>query len=142
MYFKGFHKIRDQWDEDSWEEKCSDIFGQAIDEAFEQSSELAEMFGRRTGRQIMLNLVEDIKELESTLNALKSWSVSSEEIEYIILETDDYYSHRRSNRSKWEDEPVKEFLTRYPMRKDGKKGGKRCRALEDEWATLNIVFVL
>jgi hypothetical protein len=50
----------------------------------------------------------------------------------------DYYSDRGINKYQWDDEPRKDLATRYPLRKDGVKGGKRCRARQDTWITLSF----
>lgn len=141
MYFKGFHKVRDEWDEELWENKCADVYGQAIDELIEDAMEFASEVGTRLARRILFELAADVKDIERTYNFLKKMDVSSEDIEYFLLETDEYYSDRHVDKCLWFDEPVKKFKTRYPMRKDGVRGGKRCRALEDEWCTLQFIIV-
>jgi len=141
MYFKGFQKVQEQWEEDAYEEKCADAFGAAIDEAFDDAADMAGAFGPKMGRRIMKDLIEDIRDIESTYNFLKSRDVASEDIEYVLTETDDYFSDRHSDKCEWIDEPVKDFATQYPPRKASARGATRCRALEDEWATLNFVIV-
>lgn len=42
MYFRGFHKMQKQWDEDSWELRCADVLGEAIDERFTEFMECLE----------------------------------------------------------------------------------------------------
>ena len=141
MYFRGFQKVQAQWDEDSYDEKTSDVYGQMIDATTEQAFEMAETFPKWR-RRIMKDLMDEIKEIESTYNFLKSRESSSDDIEYFLFETEDYFSDRHLDRCLWIDEPIKEFATRYPKRAGGTRGGKRARALEDEWATINFVIVM
>jgi len=142
MYFRGFHKVREQWDDDAWETKCADAYSVAIDEMIEEGFDFAKNFGPKTQKRILKDLITDIKEIESTYNFLKSRDVASEDIEYVLTETDDYFSNRHADKCEWIDEPEKEFATRYPGRIAGIAGGARCRALEDEWATLNFILVV
>lgn len=138
MYFRGFHKIQEKWEDDAEAEKCAEIYGESIDEAFEEACSLADEIPRWR-KSIMRDLMEELKCIESTLQCLNAWGASSADIEYVIMETDDYYSFRRL-KYEWPNEPAKEFLTRYPTRSEVSRGGKRGRALEDEWAT--VVFLL
>ena len=36
IYFKGFHNVRDEWDEVAWENRCADVFSAAIDQRVEE----------------------------------------------------------------------------------------------------------
>ena len=138
IYFKGFHKVREQWDEDSWEHKCAEVYGQALDEAFEEAQEFGAAFGARVYRRILRDLIDDYKDIERTYNFLKIQNVANEDIEYVLMETDEYFSDRHAKRMHWMDEPRKELATRYPFIGLSSKGGKRCRAQPDEWSTLTF----
>ena len=142
MYFRGFHKVRDEWDEELWENRCADAYGQAIDEIFEDAVDFASGFRPKMAQRIMFDMISDIKDIERTYNFLKSQEVSSEDIEYVLMETDEYFSDRHADKCFWIDEPVKKFETRYPQFKTNSRGGKRSRALEDEWCTLNFLLIL
>jgi hypothetical protein len=141
MYFRGFHQVRDQWDEDAWEDRCAEVFSSVIDETLEEGFEFASHFGPKGQKRIMRDLITEIRELERTYNFLKIREIASDDIEYVLTETDDYFSDRHANKCEWIDEPAKDFVTRYPTRKASARGAARCRALEDEWATLNFVIV-
>jgi len=142
MYFRGFHKVRDNWEEELWENRCADAYGQAIDEMFEDAVDFASGFGPKMARRIMFDLVADLKDIERTYNYLKIQNVSSEDIEYVLMETDEYFSDRHADRCFWINEPVKKFATRYPQLETSSRGGKRCRAPVDEWYTVNFVLLL
>lgn len=141
MYFKGFHKMRDQWNEDAWETRCSEIFGQAIDECFEDALEMTEHFPRKYRKSIMDGIGEDLRELDKTLRFLKSEGFHADDIDYVLLETADYYSDRHINKYSYNDEPVKDHASRYPTSsRGGARYGKRARARQDAWATFTLII--
>jgi hypothetical protein len=142
MYFRGLHKVKEQWDDDAWEEKCAEAYSSAIDLMFEDACDFANSFGPRMARKIMKELITDIKDIEKTYNFLKNREIDSEDIEYVLTETDDYFSDRHMDKCEWLDEPVKETVTQYPKRKNCARGGKRCRALEDEFAVINFIIIM
>ena len=185
IYFKGFHNVRDEWDEVAWENRCADVFSAAIDQRVEEyledieqdceaiedeeedaawlAAELLELdnpvkvciqFMRSVYGMSPVKVAAKYREfrlkgmkrelvlLERTYRFLKSEDVSSEDVEEVLMYSDDYYSDRNVGRWAWADEPTKELATRYPKFEKTAKAGKRCRALEDEWATLNFVIIL
>lgn len=138
VYFRGFTKVQEQWDEESWDTRCTEAYGAAIDECLEEGLELAEAFGPKTARRILNITMEELRDIESTYNFMRSRDVSSEDIEYVLMETDESYSDRHMEKCEWIDEPQKAFATRYPVIARSGKGGKRARALADEWETLTF----
>jgi hypothetical protein len=140
VYFKGFHTVRQQWDEDAWDHKSAEALEAAMMECISETFELADNFKQKYRREIMEELMDDLKGIEKTYRFLKYEGISAEDIEYILLDTDDYYSDRKINKFYWLDEPVKDRATLYPyVEKSGPKSA-RCRALQDEWATMNLLI--
>lgn len=140
VYFKGFHAVRQQWDEDAWDHKCTEALEAAMMECISETFELADNFKRKYRREIMEELMDDLKGIEKTYRFLKYEGIAAEDIEYILLDTDDYYSDRKIDKFYWLDEPVKDRATLYPyVEKSGPKSA-RCRALQDEWATMNLLI--
>ena len=87
----------------------------------------------------MQQCLDELKDIERTYNFLKSQEVASEDIEYVLFETDDYFSDRHANKCEWLDEPPKETATRYPRLEVGKvAGAKRGRALRDLFEVITI----
>lgn len=143
IYFKGFHKVRAQWDADAWELKCSDIFGEAIDTCIADACEMAAYFTKKYRPEIINGAMEDLRDLDKTLRFLKSEYIDAEEIEYIMMETDDYFSDRNINKFYWSDEPVKDLASRYPIvEKSGAKGFTRARARQDPWFEMSVCFLI
>jgi hypothetical protein len=142
IYFSGFHKVRESWDEEAWENKCAEIYGEALDQVFEEAQEFAETFGPKWRARIFRDVIEDFKDLDRTLRALKAYDAPLDAIEDAFY-YDDYYSDRHLNKWEWYDEPAKDLALRYPGRTGGMgRCGTRTRALEDEWVTLNFVIEL
>ena len=104
---------------------------------------MIEYFGPKFRRQIMGDVMNDIQDIERTYNFLKSRDVDSDDIEYVLLETDDYFSDRHMDKCEWLDEPKKELATRYPRLKTGAPSSStRRRALKDlfEIVTVYLLF--
>ena len=140
VYFKGFHMVRQQWDVDAWNTKCDETFDEALTRSIADSFEMADAFKNKYRREILAELVIDLKEIEKTYHFLKYEGVSAEDIEFIMLDTDDYYSDRHLTKLYWSNEPVKDRATLYPyVEKSGEKSA-RGRALQDEWATMNLLI--
>jgi hypothetical protein len=139
IHFSGFHKVRESWDEEAWETKCADVYGAALDRVFEEACEFAESFGPKWRRRIFREVIEDFKDMDKTLRALKAYSAPIDVIEDAFY-WDEYYSDRHLDKCEWNDEPAREVVPSKAVGFGRTRGGKRCRALEDEWCTLNFVI--
>lgn len=143
IYFKGFHKVRDEWSDEAWESKCAEVFSEAIDAAFEDAQGMVEVFPPKWSARIMNDLIEDLKDTEKTYRYLKSEDVTSEDIEYVLLGSVDYYSDRHINKYKYHNDPPKTFETKYPWLAQQRSGAmKRVRARTDPWVTLSFYVVI
>jgi hypothetical protein len=143
IYFKGFTKVREQWDADAYATRCAEVIDDAmtsaIEEAFEFCSGLPDK-SKKLRKMVLDGLMEDLGDIEKTARFLMSWEVPPGELEYWLMETDEYFSDRHIDKCSWMDEPKKEFATNYPELKIGAYPGKRCRARPDEWYTVSLVF--
>jgi hypothetical protein len=139
IYFKGFHKLRDQWDEDAWENKCEEVFGNALDERFAEAQEFAESFPAKWRGRIMRDVLEDFIDIEKTYRFLKNEGVDPEVIEEVFY-YEDYYSDRHMNKCWYLDEPPKESVPAVQSRSRG-KGFKRSRARQDTWVTMSFYYI-
>jgi hypothetical protein len=110
---------------------------EAIEEALEFC---ASVKSKSLCKMVMEGLMDDLCDIEKTARFLKSWDVDPEELEYWLMETDEYFSDRSIGKCEWMDEPKKEFATKYPRIERSSKGGKRCRARQDQWFTVSFVF--
>jgi hypothetical protein len=142
IYFKGFHKIRDQWAEEAWETRCSEVLSESIDACINEAITTAECFPDEFRNEILDESIEDLRDIERTFRFLKADGVCSEDIDYVLNETADYYSDRHLNKVRWLDEPPKEWITRYPGKGGAQRCGTRSRALEDEWSSISFVVLI
>ena len=139
MYFKGFHRARATWDEESYEARCSEIFTETMEACIQEAFEMAEYFPQKYRKDILSGIVTDLRELEKTFRFLKSEGLWVEDIDYVLNETDDYYSDRNIDRFRYIDEPVKETAVRRSERYTGRVG-RRARARQDPWFTVRFIF--
>jgi hypothetical protein len=99
IYFKGFYKIREQWEDESYETRTNEIFNlcleEAINEEHNQDRAFKEAFGEEF-KTVPLHL-RDLEHIEQTFTYLKSECLHHEDIDYVLNETDDYYSVRGMN---------------------------------------------
>jgi hypothetical protein len=138
IYFKGFHKVRDQWSAEAHENKCGEVFSAAIDDCVNQAFEYAEAFPKRWRPMILREIIEDVKDLERTYRVLMNYGAEPEEIDDAFY-YEDYYSDRHLDKCSYIDEPPKDLAPRRADR-GGARCGKRARALQDTWMTFSFVI--
>jgi hypothetical protein len=141
IHFKGFAAVRNAWDEEHWRNKCAEAADEYRVSRIEEIFEMANAFGTRWRRVIMGELMDDLKEIDKTTRFLMSEGYDAESIDYVLFETDSYFSDRNVGKSKWIDEPVKQQETRYPkVTKSGAKGARRARAPDDRYETVTFLI--
>ena len=141
IYFKGFHKVREQWNKDALENKCDEVFGEALDERFAEAQDFANEFSPKWHSRIFKELIDDFIEIEKTYRFLKNEGVGPEDMGEVFY-WGDYYSDRHMNKCWYLDEPRKAFASRYPIvEKSRGKGFKRSRARQDPWVTMSLYYI-
>ena len=139
IYWSGFHKVRDAWNEEAYEARCAEVFGEALEESFAEAQELVEEMGPKWRRRIFLNVIEDFMDIEKTYRFLRYHEAHPDEMADVFY-CGDYYSDRHMDRGTWYDDPIP---VPPPKRVGGtRKGGKRSRALQDEWFEMTIYIQL
>jgi hypothetical protein len=141
VYWSGFHKVRDQWNAEAYEAKCAEVYGQALDEVFEEAQDFADQFPSRWRARIFKDVIEDFIDLERTYRFLRWHDASPSDMEDVFY-YGDYYSDRKVGVFTWDDEPQKEWVSRYPAAVKSARCGSRRRAGEDEWFTLSVCVLL
>ena len=136
IYFKGFHKVREAWNEDAWDNKCDEVFGAALDECFAEAQEFAESVPSQWRGRIMRDVIIDFLDIEKTYRFLKNEGADHELMEE-VFSWGDYYSDRHMHKYSYLDEPPKEFVPAVQLRGRG-KGFKRSRARQDTWVTMSF----
>ena len=139
IYFKGFHKVRDEWNEDAWENKCAEVFSEALDERFAEAQEFAQAFPPKWRNRIFRELIDDFVEIEKTYRFLKNEGVGPDDMEEVFY-WGDYYSDRHMDQYSYLDEPRKESVPAVQSRGGG-KGFKRARARQDPWVTVTLYLI-
>ena len=141
VYWSGFHKVRDQWNEEAYENKCAEVFSKALDDAFEEVQNFAEQFPPRWRSRIFRDVIEDFIDIEKTYRFMRWHDAHPSDMEDVFY-YGDYYSDREVGKCVWDDEPPKEWATRYPVMVKSARCGSRRRAGEDEWFTLSVYIQL
>jgi len=141
MYWRGFHKVRAEWQEEAYEHKCAEVFGAALDELFEDAQDFADEFPPEWRSRIFWDLKEDFLDLEKTYRFLRWYEASPDAIEDVFY-YGDYYSDRKIGKYTWNDEPPMDFATRYPMMAKSERSGSRRRAAQDEWFEMTVYLQL
>jgi len=93
VYFKGFHKKQEEWAEEAWENKTSELFGEAIDELVLSTSEQKEEMPEYS-RYFDSMMRSELKDIDKTIRFLKSENVDEESIADCLY-YEDYYSDRK-----------------------------------------------
>ena len=142
IYFRGFHEVRESWDEEHWRNECSEVVDKYREELINEAFEFAGEFKRAsTKAAIMDELIHDLKELDRSTRYLMDEGIAAQWMEYVLYETDAYYSDRNVGKCKWIDEPIKQLATRYPkVAKSGAKGARRARAPDDQFETVTFLI--
>ena len=142
IYFRGFHEVREEWDEEHWRNECSEVVDKYREELINEAFEFAGEFKRAsTKAAIMDELIHDLKELDRSTRYLMDEGIAAQWMEYVLYETDAYYSDRNVGKFRWIDEPVKQLETRYPkVVKSGAKGARRARAPDDQFETVTFLI--
>jgi hypothetical protein len=104
IYFKGLYKKQEEWANEAYEAKVSDIFGeyfeQTLETGIEDANEFVEIFHKSCRKELkascMKEIMSDLKNLEKTHRFLRHEQVDQEEIEDVHY-YGDYYSDRALN---------------------------------------------
>lgn len=114
VYFKGFHKVRQEWENESWYNQCQDLYGKTFEDQLETMISIAKMFNRKKMS------AKCFLELESTFECILSEGLEVDDMDYVLNESEIYMSSRLFNRVKFYDEPIKAKV----MRRDNKQRRK------------------
>lgn len=138
MYFKGFHKTRDDWNSQAYETRCAEVFSEALDDAFGEMQEFAEQFPEHCRPRLLEEVVDYFIDIEKTYRFLKHHGTDPSDMEDVFY-WGDYYSDRHLDTGQWLDEPPRDPPPRYPVTPgSARPAHKRCRARQDPWWTLSF----
>jgi hypothetical protein len=92
IYFKGFHKVEEQWNEDAWETRCSEIFEHAIEDAMQDLQFMLTIWPKDYHAFFMRKTMREFRKTERMFSAMKECGFASDDIDYVINETDVYFA--------------------------------------------------
>ncbi len=92
IYFKGFHKVEDQWNMDAWETRCSEAFEQSVEEVMQNLKEMLTQWPPEFHAFFTRNAMKELKKNERMFSCLKESGFEAEEIDYLLNETDFYFT--------------------------------------------------
>jgi hypothetical protein len=93
IYFKGFHKVEDQWNVDAWETRCSEVFEQSVEHTMQDLRETLSEWPREYHAFFTRKAMKDLRATERMFSALKEGGYEAEEIDYLLNETDFYFTN-------------------------------------------------
>ena len=105
IYFKGFKKVEEQWTQDAWETKCSDVFQETIETTFENLTASLNIWPEEFHAFFRRRAIKDLVMAERMFVCMKQCGFDADEIDYLLNETDLYFS--KADRE-FKAEPIRE----------------------------------
>jgi hypothetical protein len=93
IYFKGFHKVEEQWNEDAWETRCSEAFEHSVEDELQNLKEMLTLWPKEFHPFFLRKAMRQLKMNERMFSSLKEGGFDSEEIDYLLNETDFYFTN-------------------------------------------------
>ena len=93
IYFKGFHKVEEQWNEDAQETRCSEVYDQLVDDSFDYLREMLNTFPKEFHAFFLRNAMRELRRNERMFVSLKQSGYDSDVIDYLFNETDFYFTN-------------------------------------------------
>ena len=92
IYFRGFHKLKEQWNEDACETRCSEVFEQSLEDAMENMQDMLNIWPQEFHAFFKRTAMRELKKNELMFSCLKEGGFDAEEIDYLLNETDFYFT--------------------------------------------------
>jgi len=90
IYFRGFHRVEEQWNTDAWETRCSEAFEHSVEDVLEDFKEMLIAWPKDFHPFFRRKAMKDLQMNERMFSSLKESGCDSEEIDYLLNETDMY----------------------------------------------------
>ena len=112
MYFKGMRKLKYQMEEDRFEEHCTELFTEAIDDMFEDwEMDMLELrkaeIPPRMFKFFLGGIMDDLKDIENKMQVMREQGWDVEDMRCIL----EGWEFQYKEKFHWVDEPTK---TRVP----------------------------
>ena len=92
IYFRGFHKVEEQWSEDAWETRCSEVFEHSVEDEMQNLTEMLVQWPREFHPFFTRRAMLQLKMNERMFSSLKKGGFDSEEIDCLLNDTDFYFT--------------------------------------------------
>jgi hypothetical protein len=84
--------MEDQWNVDAWETRCSEVFEQSVEHTMQDLRETLSEWPREYHAFFLRNAMKELRASERMFSALKEGGFDSEEIDYLLNETEFYFT--------------------------------------------------
>ena len=84
--------MEEQWNEDAWETRCSEVFEHTVDDAMDYIRETLDTLPKEFHPFFLRKTMRELKKNEKMFSSLKESGFASEEIDYLLNETDFYFT--------------------------------------------------
>jgi hypothetical protein len=84
--------VEDQWNMDAWETRCSEVFEQSVEHTVQDLSETLSEWPKEFHAFFLRNAMRELKKNERMFSCLKESGYEAEEIDYLLNETDFYFT--------------------------------------------------
>jgi len=92
IYFKGFHRVEEQWSIEAWETRCSEVFEHSVEDVIQNVREMLDQWPHQFHAFFTRKAMKDLRATERMFSVLKESGYESEEIDYLLNETDMYFA--------------------------------------------------
>jgi hypothetical protein len=85
--------VEEQWNEDAWETRCSEIFEHAIEDAMQDLQFMLTIWPKDYHAFFLRKTMREFRKTERMFSAMKECGFASDDIDYVINETDVYFAN-------------------------------------------------
>ena len=109
MYFKGMKKLKDEMEEDRFDERCTELFKEAIDDLFEDwEMELLELrkaeIPPRMFKFFLGDIMDDIRDAEKKIQVMREQGWDIEDMRCIL----EGWKFQYKEKFNWVNDPTKD----------------------------------
>ena len=84
--------MEEQWNEDAWETRCSEVYDQLIEDAMQDLQFMLTIWPKDYHAFFLRKTMREFRKTERMFSALKENCYESDEIDYLLNETDFYFT--------------------------------------------------
>lgn len=114
IYFRGFHVVREEWEYESWENKCTDIFNKSFDDIIESTEIFMEKFPKEMKPYFARHAMNELRRIECVFRVSMCEGFDPDEMDYLMNDIEYYISERKQN--KWHGPECDPILEKVPYK--------------------------